>query len=297
MKPYASRHSVLSTQDGYLLWGNRVIVPLSLQSTVLMELHVGHPGVSCMRALVCMYMWWPGIDKDIESLIRSCQECQSDQTSPPTAPLHPWTWPSTPWSRLHIDFAGPFIGHNFLVVIDAHSKWMSSTTSSAVIDKLRSLFAQFGLPQVLVSDNGSSFVSKEFKCFTRINGIQHLTSSPYHPASNGLEERAVKTFKNGLKKMSKGSVLCRLTRFLFSHRNMPQITTGVAPAELLIGIGISLEASFGSYSHQYTKTESSTQSATDTWPDTIPPAPESPLSTAYRCYPSRVRHPLDRLAY
>ena len=240
LQPFISRKTELSVQSGCLLWGNRVVVPPSVQSTVLMELHASHPGVSRMKALARMYVWWPGIDKDIESLVRSCQECQSYQSSPPVAPLHPWVWPGTPWSRLHIDFAGPFLGHNFLVVIDAHSKWievlpMSITTSSAVIEELRVLFAQFGIPQVIVSDNGSSFVSEEFKLFLKRNGIKQLTSSPYHPASNGLAERAVKTFKSGLKKMKDGSVSDKLSRFLFAYRNTPQTTTGVSPAELLLG--------------------------------------------------------------
>ena len=169
----------------------------------------------------------------------SILSCQNYQPSPPVAPLHPWVWPGTRWSCLHINFARPFLGHNFLVVIDAHSKWievlpMSITTSSAVIEKLRVLFAQFGIPQVIVSDNGSSFVSEEFKSFLKRNGIKQLTSSPYQPASNGLAERAVKTFKTWLK-MKDGSVSDKLSRFLFAYRNTPQTTTGVSPAELLLG--------------------------------------------------------------
>jgi hypothetical protein len=123
------------------------------------------------------------------------------------------------------------MGHNFLVTVDAHSKWIevfptSTTSSLAVIEKLRVLFAQFGIPQVIITDNEQ---------FLRSNGIKHLTSSPFHPASNGLAERAVKTFKMGLKKMTQGSVLEKLSRFLFAYRNTPQTTTGVAPAELLLG--------------------------------------------------------------
>ena len=159
-----------------------------------------------MKALVRMYMWWPGIDSDIESLVRICQQCQSSQPAPPPAPLHPWNWPGIPWSRLYMDFAGPFMGHNFLIVVDAHSKWievfqMSSTTSVADMERLCILFAQFGIPQTIVTDNRSAFVSQEFESFLQYNGIKHLTSSPYHPASNGLAERAVETFKTGLKQV------------------------------------------------------------------------------------------------
>ena len=87
----------------------------------------------------------------------------------------------------------------FLVIVDAHSKWMDvvamkSATSNATIDSLRSLFATHGLPELLVSDNGAVFTSNEFKNFVQQNGIRHSTCAPYHPATNGLAERAVQTF-------------------------------------------------------------------------------------------------------
>ena len=118
------------------------------------------------------------------------------QSSPPLAPLHPWKWPTRPWARLHLDFAGPFQGKNILIAIDAHSKWIeavctSSTASSCVIEELRTLFAKLGLPEMVVTDNGTCFVSQEFEQFLQKNGIKHTTSAPYHPASNGLAERAV----------------------------------------------------------------------------------------------------------
>ena len=123
---------------------------------------------------------------------------------PTKAPLHPWEWATTPWQRIHVDYAGPFQNSMFLVVVDAHSKWpevvsVSSTTSSSTIEVLSDLFARFGIPEQIVSDNGAQFVSEEFQAFVRSNGILHLTSAPYHPATNGLAERAVQTFKQALR--------------------------------------------------------------------------------------------------
>ena len=93
------------------------------------------------------------MDADIEQLVRACSVCQELHPAPPSAPLHPWSWPSEPWSRLHIDFAGPFMGKMYLV--DAHSKWMdveimSQITASQTIEKLRSIFAVHGLPKKVV---------------------------------------------------------------------------------------------------------------------------------------------------
>jgi len=94
---------------------------------------------------------------------------------------------------------------------------MTSTTTAATVEKLRVLFVQFGIPEVLVSNNGTNFVSKEFAEYTRHNGIKHFTSAPAHPSSNGLVEHAVRTFKNGLSRMREGSIIVKLCRFLFSY--------------------------------------------------------------------------------
>ena len=178
------------------------------------------------------------MDKDIESHVRHCSVCQVNQSSPPVAPVLPIRWPSRPWSRIHVDLAGPFLNHTFLVVVDAYTKWLEvhilpSATSSATITCLRKIFATFGIPEILVSDNGSNFTSQEFETFLKRNGVIHKTSAPYHPASNGLAERAVRTFKQGIKKNTKGSMQDRLSRFLFGYRNLPQTTTGHSPVELM----------------------------------------------------------------
>ena len=91
----------------------------------------------------------------------------------------------------------------------------------------------FGLPQILVTDNGSQFTSSEFSQFTKNNGIKHITSSPYHPATNGLAERTVQTFKEGMRRQKTGSIETRVARFLFSYRNTPQSTTGISPSVMM----------------------------------------------------------------
>jgi len=180
------------------------------------------------------------MDEDIEELVKHCSYCQKANPSPPKAPLHSWEWPSQPWSRLHLDFAGPFMGHMYLVIVDAHSKWldvhiMQSITSEKTIEKLRSVFATHGLPKQIVTDNGTSFTSDKFQEFVKKNGIKHTFSTPYHPATNGQVERAVQTFKQGLCEIPHGSVEEKLIKFLFKYRITPHSTTGIPPAELLMG--------------------------------------------------------------
>ena len=199
-----------------------------------------HPGITRMKMIARSIVWWPGIDNDIDKTVKNCPQCQQNQKAPSRAPLHQWEWPNRPWTRLHIDHAGPFLGKYFLVVADAHSKWIEimvvpSTSSQSTIRSLRSIFATHGLPEILVSDNASGFTSSEFQDFLTRNGIRHITAAPYHPATNGLAERTVQTFKRSLRKSTPGDIETELTRFLFHYRTTPHCTTGAAPAELLLG--------------------------------------------------------------
>lgn len=143
LSTFASKKEELTSLNGCILLGTRVLIPKPGREAVLQELHCGHPGITKMRSLARMFVWWPSIDSDIEMSVRRCPDCQSVQPSPSVAPLHPWKWPTRPWARLHIDFAGPFQNKIFL---DAHSKWVeamvvSSTSSAAAITELRTLFA------------------------------------------------------------------------------------------------------------------------------------------------------------
>ena len=128
-----------------------------------------------MKSLARCYFWWPGLDKAIEDLVKKCKECQEQSALPPQTPEHPWEVPKTPWTRVHIDHAGPFLRHYFLILVDAHSRWLEvyivpSTSSEATIKVLRHIFSTHGLPHQLVSDNGPSFTSQEFKKFMSLNG-------------------------------------------------------------------------------------------------------------------------------
>ncbi|KAK3743868.1 hypothetical protein QZH41_016473 [Actinostola sp. cb2023] len=237
---YKAKKLELSVQDGCVLWGARVVIPPQGRKLVLEELHRAHPGNNRMKSLARSYVWWPLMDKDIEAVVKQCVNCQVHGKSPAVAPLHPWEWPGEPWKRLHMDYAGPFMGKMLFIVVDAHSKWveaeiMNSTTSSATISKLRSMFATHGLPEVLVSDNASNFVSSEMEEFLSQNGVVHITSAPYHPSTNGLAERTVQTIKEGLKKMSGETMETKLQRVLFNYRITPHSTTEKSPAEMLMG--------------------------------------------------------------
>ena len=199
LQPYFERKE-LSIQDGCLLWGNRAAVPPKAREGMMEELYETHPGIWRMKYLARSHVSWPKMDSELEMKVQSCNVCQVNRKLPPEAPLHPWEWPHKPWVCLHGDYAGPFLGKMFLIVVDVHSKGiealpMSNSTSEATIDKLRIAFSTHGLPEMVVKDNGCNLVSKEFEAFLKQNGIRHIKTRLYHPASKGLTERAIQTFK------------------------------------------------------------------------------------------------------
>ena len=242
LKVYYNKQDEFTVEDGCLLRGTRVVIPAKYQPAVLSELHLNDPGMVRMKSLARLHVWWPSMDDDVEQTVRDCPDCQANRSKSPSKITNSWIWPSRPWQRIHVDFAGPFNGGMFLIVVDAKSKWievfpMSTTTASATIQALRFLFATHGLPEEIVSDNGPQFVAQEMKEFLKSNGIRQCLSSPYHPASNGEAVRAVRTFKQAMKTMKAepGTQAEKLARFLLGYRTTPHTATGCTPAELLMG--------------------------------------------------------------
>ena len=243
LKPFYERRSELSIQGDCLLWGIRIIIPPKGRATLLQELHSEHIGISRMKQLARSYFWWPNMDSEIEQKVNACSSCIEKRNFPPKAELHPWAWPQNVWHRVHIDYAGPMKGYHFLVIIDATSKWTEiyktkTITSEVTIGFLRSCFARFGIPAVLVSDNATNFKSVSFQNYLQSLGVCHLPTSVHSPNMNGLAERMVQTFKNGVQHfvgVSHNDVQKKLDQFLMKYRMSPHSTTGVPPSELMFG--------------------------------------------------------------
>ena len=185
-----------------------------------------------MKARARFEVWWPKLDTDIEHFLKDCTGCQESREKEVEVPLFSWTLPSEVWSRIHIDFAGPFLGKMWLIVVDARSKWLEiipthGTTTQTTIKHLQELFSRFGYPHTIVSDNGPQLTSFEFKTFCNNLNIKHARITPYHPKSNGLAERCVKTFKKRMiaSKADAGTVDRKLETFLFAYRTTPRRST------------------------------------------------------------------------
>ena len=158
-----------------------------------------------MKSIATIHVWLPKIDVDIERTVSKCIACQETSRDPVRAPLHPWEQPGQPWKRIHVNFAGPFEGSMWLIIVDAHTKWpeviaMKTIIANKIIAILRSLFARYGIPQQIVWDNGPQFTSEEYRQLCECNGIRHTLVAPCHPSSNGETERFVQIFKSAIRR-------------------------------------------------------------------------------------------------
>ncbi|XP_055922823.1 uncharacterized protein K02A2.6-like [Eupeodes corollae] len=127
-----------------------------------------------------MYKYWNNIDKDIERLVRNCENCATNRSNPPKASVHPWDTPQENWERVHIDYAGPFQNFYFLFCIDAKSKWAEIIvikdipTSSSTIQILQHICSTHGYPQVMVSDNANVQTTVFSKSLLLLNILQQM---------------------------------------------------------------------------------------------------------------------------
>ena len=238
LKDFKKLENSLSTENGCVFYGLRVIIPSTLRNHILKLLHRGHFGMQRMKQLARSTVYWPRIDFDIENLCRKCTSCGQFQNKPDKPSIHPWMMPEKPWSRLHLDHAINFLGRNWLVLVDAYSKYpcihpTTSTSSKSTTAILEQEFAHFGYPHTLVTDNATTFMSQEFQAWCKQRGIVHLTGAPYHPATNGAAERLIQSFKQALRKSSLPPKEA-LQEFLMQYRRIP-FASGLSPSELLNG--------------------------------------------------------------
>lgn len=232
----------LSQVGHAILKGTRLVIPKPLRQHTLELAHEGHPGITKMKQRLRSKVWWPGIDKDCERSVKNCHGCQLVGTPNHPEPMKRTTLPPGPWQDLAIDFMGPLpSGHSLLVIVDYYSRFyeveiMKKTTAQKTIERLKPIFARFGLPLSIRSDNGPQFQSDEFfKDFCAQNKIEHLFTTPLWPQANGEVERQNKSLLKRLKiaQATGKDWKEEMLKYLVCYRNTPHSTTAVSPAELL----------------------------------------------------------------
>ena len=224
-----------------LLRGDKIVIPRSLQTKVIDIAHEGHQGLIKTKKLLREKVWFPYIDRSVESKVKSCLACQATTPVTNTEPLNMSPLPKSPWSELSIDFGGPYpSGESILVVIDDYSRYpeveiMNTITTKATLPRLDAIFSRHGVPNVVKSDNGTTFTSQYFQNYASFMGFEHRKIEPLWPQANGCVERMMGTLNKTIisSQLEGRNWKQDLYAFLLNYRATPHSTTGISPAEAL----------------------------------------------------------------
>ena len=150
--------------------------------------------------------------------------------------------PSNPWIELSADFYTLHDGSEILVIIDDYSrfpvfKFVKSTSHRFVLSALDEVFAEYGIPQVVKTDNGPPFQGQHFSDFAKQLDFKHRRITPLWPEANGEVERMMKNIKKVIRTatIEKEDWRHQQIKFLRNYRTTLHSTTGTSPAELLFG--------------------------------------------------------------
>lgn len=233
---YFSLRDELAIQDGVIFRGQRIVIPAKLRQDMKAKLHASHLGAeSCLRR-ARETIFWPGMSAEVKEMIAICETCRTYERSQQKETLMSHPIPLRPWEQVSVDLF-EFDKKEYLITVDSYSNFwevdkMSSTTSKAIISKLKSHFARYGCPDRLISDNGPQFVAAEFERFSKEWDFQHQPSSPHNSKGNGKIESAVKTAKDLMTK-ARDAGTDPLLAFL-DHRNTPTQGMHTSPAQRLM---------------------------------------------------------------
>ncbi|XP_064107886.1 uncharacterized protein LOC135216447 [Macrobrachium nipponense] len=240
VRAYSHTKDEYSVQDGRVNFkSNRIVIPLNLRHKIMQVIHSAHIGIEgCLRrARECIY--WPGMNSDIKQFILSCEICNKFPCAQQKETLINHEIADRPWQKVGVDLMS-IEKHNYLITVDYFSNFwemdhLENTLASTVIRKLRSHFARYGLPCVLISDNGPQFVNENFKQFATDYDFEHRTSSTTHAQSNGMVESAVKTSKRLFRKAVESNKDPYLA--ILDHRNTPTSDKDASPSQYNLGLG------------------------------------------------------------
>ena len=163
------------TEGGILLRGNRIVVPRSLQRTLVDAAHEGHQGIVKTKFMLHAKVWFLAMDSLVDRMVSSCSACATVSKDERVRPLQMSEFPDRKWQCLSADFGGPYpSGHYCLVIIDEYSQLLvveivKSTSAKTVIPVLDKVFSTFGIHEVLKTDNGPPFNSHEMRAFMASN--------------------------------------------------------------------------------------------------------------------------------
>ena len=232
----------------------RPIVPVTCRRAVFHSIHdLAHAGTRATRRMLTSRYVWRQCAADVTAWCKDCQQCARGKvTSQETAPVEPIPVPRVPYTHVHVDLVGPLHpsskGHTYLMtMVDRTTRWpevvpLTNMTAQLVADTfVETWVARFGVPTYVTTDRGTQFTGSTWSCLCRSLGIQHVTTTAYHPQSNGMVERMHRTLKAALRARSGGKDwLEHLPWVLLGMRTAPKEEANVSAAEAALGSKLQL---------------------------------------------------------
>ena len=243
LKLFISSRDLLSeSEEGLLLYERRIVIPSNLHKHVLEIAHEGHQGFQKSYALLEQYVWFPMMHKIMKEHVERCIVCKTNSETKVYEPLKMSPLPSGPWEEVCVDFHGPVgNGEYIMVLIDEYSRFpiikiISTTAGHVVIPALREIFAVFGTPTQVKSDNGPPFQGHKFKEFSGELGFKHRKITPEWPKANAICERFMRPINRVIRnaKATNKNWKIELQTFLMIYRLTPHTSTGIAPSKLFL---------------------------------------------------------------
>ena len=237
LRSYWNFRDELTIEGGILMKNSKVLIPETLKQKYLEQIHHGHQGIKACRFRAREFVFWININNDLKELVEKCDIYQAQQNSFTVVQKYTSEVPPHPWHKVGSDLFY-FQRIDFLVIVDYFSKYLivrkiPNSTSSAVVKELGMIFSEFGKPHIFRSDNGPCYSSQEFKFFMQNWLVEHRTSSPHYPQSNGLAESMVKVSKNLIEKAVRQEL--PWNQLLLDYRCTPISSEIPSPAEILFG--------------------------------------------------------------
>ncbi len=246
MKFFKYRDELSVTKQGIILRATRICVPKKLQQKAIDLAHEGHQGIARTKQLLRTKVWFPGIDKEVETRLKSCMPCLLTTSENNRAPIKMSDLPTGPWKNLSMDFFTLPDGEELMVIIDDYSKFpiveeIPSVSARTVIKQVNNILATFGIPDSIRTDNGPPFNSRQFADNAIRLGFQHRKVTPLWPEANGEAERFMRTLKRAIAtaKLSRLNWKEELHNFLRNYRSTLHPAIGTTPAEALFGRNMS----------------------------------------------------------
>ena len=227
----------------------RPVVPINFRRRVFQSVHeLAHAGTRATRRLVSARFVWPGLARDIKEWCRQCVNCsRAKVTRQEKSEVEKIPIPATRFTHVHVDLVGPWppsrAGHTHaLTVVDRSSRWpevcpiRGVSTGEVLHAFVATWVSRFGVPARVTTDRGAQFTSGEWKKWCQQHGVEHITTTSYHPQSNGLVERLHRQIKDALRaREGSQNWTEHLPWVLLGIRSAPKEESGVSTGEATFG--------------------------------------------------------------